>query len=282
MFTEGGEKRFLRILMLMSLAVIIATMVSLLELASVNTDFDSVHIKLFIASCVACLYILGMTYYAKAQRDKLRRANEEKYRSIIAISDMGAWEFHSDTGYVWCSPEYFQMLGYEEETFLKEYNLTIETLWLDLLHPEDRKPAVDKFAVFASGLDNSFYENTFRMKHRKGNWIWVLSRSKPLPTAGRVGKVLLGSHIDISEKISIQIELRKRNQKLVNFAFSNAHHVRGPVARMLGLLRLVQIDTEASREWYVNTISNEVRELDKITKSISRELEEIEELVKER
>jgi light-regulated signal transduction histidine kinase (bacteriophytochrome) len=95
---------------------------------------------------------------------------------------------------------------------------------------------------------------------------------------GTPARVMLGSHIDITEKIAIQMELHKRNQKLMKFAFSNAHHVRGPVARMLGLVELVKIDTETDRQWYVQTISNEVQELDKITKSIARELDEIEEL----
>lgn len=275
-YNAGRENRIFRILMLFCLAVILLTLITLFQLAKLNANFGAWQIGWFSLSCVACLYILVMTYYVKAQRDRTKRVSEERYRSIIAISNMGAWEFHTETGYLWCSPEYFQMLGYEEHTFLEHYAITIETVWLNMLHPEDRQMAVEKFALFSSGKGSDLYENTFRLRHRGGNWIWILARSKALSNGGGTqSKVILGSHIDISEKISIQMELQNRNQKLMNFAFSNAHHVRGPVARMLGLVELVKIDTKADHEWYLQTISNEVQELDKITKSIARDLDEI-------
>lgn len=259
---------------LFSLATILSTLIVLFQLAKTNVSFGSWHITWFAVSCIACLYILVMTYYVKALRDLTKKASEERYRSVIAISNMGAWEFHPETGHLWCSPEYFQMLGYEVETFRLHYIVTIETVWINMLHPDDRQMAVERFKVFSSGRDSDMYENTFRLRHRMGNWIWILARSKALSNADG-HRVILSSHIDITEKISIQMELQKRNQKLVNFAFSNAHHVRGPVARMLGLVELVKLDSETDWQWYMNTISNEVQELDKITKSIARDLDEI-------
>ena len=47
---------------------------------------------------------------------------------------------------------------------------------------------------------------------------------------------------------------------------------------MLGLVELVKVDTEKDRQWYVENISNEVQQLDEIIKSISRELDEINEV----
>lgn len=279
-FSETQPKnRAFRILTLFCLAAILLTQIGLFQLAKTNQNFSSWHVHWFIVSCVGCLYILMMTYYVKAQRDRVRRASEEKYRSIIAISNMGAWELHAETGYLWCSPEYFQMLGYDGQTFLQCYAMTIEAVWINMLHPDDRQMATEKFKAFYSGKGSNVYESTFRLRHRKGNWIWIMARSKALRKAdGTRSKVMLGSHIDITEKISIQLELRKRNEKLMNFSFTNAHHIRGPVVRILGLVQLVKIDKETDRQWYVQTIYNEVKELDKITKSIARELDEIDEL----
>jgi PAS domain S-box-containing protein len=276
LLTDGRENRLWRILAILSLVVIVSTMYTLFDLARANSEFDPWHIHWFAVSCLASAYIFVMIYYVKAQRDRARRASEERYRSIIAMSSMGAWEFHVKTGYLWCSPEYFQMLGYDEQSFRDEYEVTIETVWINMLHHEDRDTAVEKFAAFVSGRCGNFYENTFRLRHRTGDWIWILSRSKALSKPdGGSSEVILGSHIDITEKILTQLELRKRNEKLMSFAFSNAHHIRGPVARMLGLVRLVRIDNEIDPEWYVQTICKEVHELDKITKTIARELDDI-------
>src|SRR5689334_7551142 len=128
------------------------------------------------------------------------------------------------------------MLGYDKHSFLKENGLTIEDAWINRLHPDDREGAVQKFKAYVAEERSDLFENTFRLKHRSGEWAWVLSRSKALlKVDGTPGKVMLGTHIDITEKIKIQLELYKRNQKLMDFAYSNAHHVRGPVARILGL-----------------------------------------------
>lgn len=278
-FVKGRlDYRILRFLTMLFLAVILSALIVLFQLAKTVREFSEWHLQLFIAACSNCFFIVMLMYYAKAKRDRTRKANDERYRSIIAISDMGAWEFHTETGELWCSPEYFQMLGYDEHTFRKHYAVTIEDAWINRLHPDDREAAVDKFAAFYSGSSN-LYENTFRLRHRTGKWIWILSRSKVLRKPdGTRSKVMLGSHIDITEKINIQLELSKRNEKLMKFAFSNAHHVRGPVARMLGLAELSKIDKETDSQWYVKTICDEAHQLDKITRSIAKELDEFSEL----
>ncbi len=46
----------------------------------------------------------------KLTEDKLRES-ESRYRSIISVSNTGAWEFHRKQQFLWCSPEYFIMLG---------------------------------------------------------------------------------------------------------------------------------------------------------------------------
>ena len=271
--------RVLRTLVFFWLAIILFTLTLLFQFAFEKSYVTYWHILLFIISCAGCFYMLYLAYYVKTQRERAKTLSEEKYHSIIAVSGMGAWEFHADTGYLWCSPEYFQMLGYDEQSFLQRYSLTLDDVWINRLHPDDRQPAIEKFKAYFSAERNDLYENTFRLKHKSGHWLWILSRSKALQENDRASKmVMLGTHIDITDKIAIQMELRRRNQKLMDFAFANAHHVRGPVARMLGLLELIKVDTEKDRQWYVENISNEVQQLDEIIKSISRELDEINEV----
>jgi len=283
MATQAGRRnRILRTIALLLMAVVLSTLILLFQFARESGQLKSWHILLFTISLTTCFYIAFLVFYAKKQRERTTRLSEEKYRSIIAVSGMGAWEFHADTGYLWCSPEYFEMLGYDQKSFLKQHTMTIDDVWKNMLHPDDRHSAVEKFENFFSKENASMYENTFRLKHKSGKWIWVLARSKALnKTDGSPGKVMLGTHIDITEKIAIQLALRSRNQKLMDFAFSNAHHVRGPVARILGLTELVKIDMEKDRQWYVETICDEVQKLDEIIKSIARELDEIEELPKD-
>ena len=273
--------RPIRIITLLFLAVILSTLIFLFRLVSAsNNDIRFWHVLMFLVSCTGCFILAVLVYYVKGQRERTSRLSEEKYRSIIAVSGMGAWEFHADTGFLWCSAEYFQMLGYSEQDFLQHHKMTIDDVWINMLHPDDRQAAVEKFTTFFSEQNVEMYESTFRLKHNSGNWIWVMSRCKALRRPdGAVSKVMIGTHVDITERISIQLELHRRNQKLMNFAFSIAHHVRGPVARMLGLVELVKLDKEKDHRWYVETITNQVKDLDEIIKSIAHELDDIDDLI---
>jgi hypothetical protein len=67
--------------------------------------------------------------------------------------------------------------------------------------------------------------------------------------------------------------LNERNKQLTDFAFTNAHHIRGPICRLLGLhnLLIVTNDTEEIRQ-IANYINLSVDELDEITRKTSAHL----------
>lgn len=69
------------------------------------------------------------------------------------------------------------------------------------------------------------------------------------------------------------LELNKRNRQLTDFAFTNAHHIRGPICRLLGLRNLLTI-TDDCREVLkiADYMSASVGELDQITKETSEKL----------
>ena len=77
----------------------------------------------------------------RKQAEAALRIGEERFKSIIALSRTGAWEYHGDTGYLWCSREYFIMLGRNPEDFVMDGSANLRETWIDLLHPEDRERA---------------------------------------------------------------------------------------------------------------------------------------------
>ncbi len=66
--------------------------------------------------------------------------------------------------------------------------------------------------------------------------------------------------------------IEKQNEQLTKYAHSNAHHVRGPIARLLGLIQLSKMETEINYPWYFDKIEQEAVDIDSITKRIAREL----------
>ena len=133
----------------------------------------------------------------------LSRQNKEaaeRYATLISASNTGAWEYHDDTAYMWASPEYFAMLGLDPARFdLTSGRPNIDEIWLDLLHPEDKESAQRYFIDYIQHPAGTC-QQTYRMRHADGHWVWILSRGRALRDAqDRPTAVVVGTHIDISE-----------------------------------------------------------------------------------
>jgi signal transduction histidine kinase len=68
-------------------------------------------------------------------------------------------------------------------------------------------------------------------------------------------------------------EVKKQNEQLIKYAYSNAHHVRGPVARVLGLIQLSKMDAGLDFPFLFLKIEEQVVEIDQVVKSINKELQ---------
>ncbi|MEO5776578.1 MAG: PAS domain-containing protein [Flavobacterium sp.] len=141
------------------------------------------------------------------------KESEERYKSIITVSNTGAWEYHLDTNRVWYSSQYFAMLGLDRPD--GAWDDTMATTWIERLHPDDRESATKFFDEFLKGGSMGLYENYFRMLHQNGDWVWIWSRARRLrDTNGNLTNITLGSHIDISERINAEEKIRQSEQLL--------------------------------------------------------------------
>lgn len=142
-----------------------------------------------------------MDHTVKKEIDAAFKLSQERYRSIIHVSNTGAWEYQIDPPALWVSPEYLLMLGYdaaptaELPTAEKGMNL-----WLNLLHPDDLESASNKFLEYLKNPTNVDYDNQFRLRHADGSYRWIWSKGKGLmePTQQKITAVL-GAHIDITD-----------------------------------------------------------------------------------
>lgn len=77
---------------------------------------------------------------------------------------------------------------------------------------------------------------------------------------------------DIVKQRTAEIELK--NDTLEHYAFMNSHELRAPISRLLGLLNLLEHETEENeRNHLTDLISVEVTALDKIVRNINRAIE---------
>ncbi|HMG91909.1 MAG TPA: hypothetical protein VK589_17755 [Chryseolinea sp.] len=70
-------------------------------------------------------------------------------------------------------------------------------------------------------------------------------------------------------------DIKSQNEKILKYAYSNAHHVRGPVARLLGLIQLSKLETDLDYRWFFEKVEISAKEIDEIITGISKELNEM-------
>ena len=149
----------------------------------------------------------------KQASEKLTEASL-RYKALIAASNTGAWENHTDSGFLWCSPEYFSMLGRDINDFDLSGARNIEQTWINLLHPEDRERASRNFDTYLSN-PQGMYEQNFRMLHKDGHWVWIWSRGKVvLDTSGKPTSITVGTHLDVTDRKRSEEEILKKNEEL--------------------------------------------------------------------
>ncbi len=157
--------------------------------------------------------ILDITERKQAEEEIKESA--ARYKALISVSNTGAWEYHLSTDFLWCSPEYFSMLGRDINEFDLSGKSNLKETWIDLLHPEDRARASQRFAEYLKNGSVGMYENYFRLQHKDGHWVWILSRGRTLRDGnGNITDLTNGTHIDISGQKLAEEEIKKLNAEL--------------------------------------------------------------------
>ena len=113
----------------------------------------------------------------------------------LYASDVGLWEWSMADGMTHSTERWVQMIGYVRG------ELDLSGLkWLSLVHKEDRDiVAVDALAQ-ARASDAQQFLIEFRMRHKRGHWVWVRSRGQMLTYDDEGNPAhIVGIHYDISD-----------------------------------------------------------------------------------
>jgi len=128
------------------------------------------------------------------------RKNKERFVLAMRGANHGLWDWNLETDEVFYSPRWKDMLGYQED----ELGATLDT-WGNLVHPEDKQPALDCVAEYLQGAAQSF-EVEMRMQHKNGSVVYVLSRGfKVVDELDGKAKRLVGTHVDITARKKAEI-----------------------------------------------------------------------------
>jgi PAS domain S-box-containing protein len=151
----------------------------------------------------------------RKRAEALLRQSEERLTLAFAGAREGVWDWNLETGAVVYSPRWKEMLGYAEDEIEPHVRA-----WERLLHPDDMPRAHELHDSLAQGAGT--YEGEFRLRHKEGHYIHVLSRGLPVrPQPGGPVVRIVGTHLDITERKRTESALRESEERLT-LAFAGA------------------------------------------------------------
>lgn len=178
----------------------------------------------------------------RMMREELRISRERLELALQGAND-GLWDLNLETGETFYSRRWLGMLGYQEG----ELQATYES-WQMLVHPDDLPRAETALSDYREGRTER-YEVEFRMRHKDGCWLTILSRATmACDDQGQWVHPLrlVGTHVDITERKLIEQELKAArdraehaNRAKSDFLANMSHEIRTPMNAILGLTHLV-------------------------------------------
>ncbi|MGM0581182.1 MAG: PAS domain S-box protein [Bacteroidota bacterium] len=130
---------------------------------------------------------------------------------IISSSNLGTYEWDNKQACYFLNDYYAKILGYSN----KELNRISLTNWSEMVHPDDMYSMTN---YFKKNKDKAIihYEFEIRLKHKDGNWVWVLNNGRvenlnpDLSPTYQSGIIL-----EISERKRAEIELDRTKALLL-------------------------------------------------------------------
>jgi PAS domain S-box-containing protein len=154
------------------------------------------------------LHLVGQVFANAISRrysDLAVRESEERLRLASESAGMGLWSLDILSGLAWATPPARKMLGIGEKE-----PITLEII-LDRVHPEDQ-------ARFRSALAQASTAETeihieYRIIHPVHGIRWLSSSGRPHFRSSKEPERLMGVSHDITERKSVEIAVRKSEEK---------------------------------------------------------------------
>ena len=240
------------------------TQISLTYLLNTATTAEKVFNMLtsIAWSIIASLFIAWVLLYFFGQKlllDPYRRLelseqatklSEERYKIAVKGSNDGLWDWDIETGFVFFSPRFRELLGYKGDDFIAFPNEF--SSFENALHPDDKEYVlfcIERHLTRKEPFDVNYRLSTidddYRYFRAKGTAMWN--------DAGKPHR-MAGSLTDITAQRLAQLDLQKAkqqaeeaNQAKSEFLAAMSHEIRTPMNGVIGMLGLL-LSHELSEE----------------------------------
>lgn len=161
-----------------------------------------------------------------------------RYKSLLDGTNVGTWEWNIEKGTKIYNERWAGIMGFT----LAEMESLEEKTWEARVHPDDWKEGEKQLKKHFEGKA-AYYAMEARIKHKNGNWVWVLDQGKIMEWSPDGKPIMMyGTLLDITERKEKELEIIYQKDRLKNFAHIVSHNLRSHSAGISGILDLMQAD----------------------------------------
>lgn len=191
----------------------------------------------------------------------------DRYNTVSKATSDTIFDVNIVSGEVVWSRGINEVFGYTGVTATYEW-------WYDHVHPED----IDRVtAIVQANMDNkeARWFSEYRFRCADGRYKSVLDRGFLLfDDLGKPVRMITAMQ-DITDSVKHVQDIELRNQRLREIAWDQAHLVRPPLARILGLLPLIEDtgNSAAENQELLDMVRHSALEMDEVIRSIIKKAE---------
>ena len=153
------------------------------------------------AGAVELVVGCGIDITDRRQVELRLRESEERYALAVRGANDGLWDWNLKTDELYLSARWKAMLGCGDGDIGGSPDH-----WFARVHPEDIAELKDAIAQHMAG-DRPHVEVEHRVRHRNGQWRWMLARGLAIFDAAQVPYRMAGSLTDITERKAAEAQL---------------------------------------------------------------------------
>lgn len=174
-----------------------------------------------------------------------RRTEEsnKRYQYVSKASSEAIWDWDLIQSTVYWGEGIETTFGYN----LLELTHRVES-WLNNVHPEDGARVWEEVQA-ALNSDSVHWVGEYRFRKANGTYAFVVDKCFIIRDKNGKAIRVVGAMQDISERVQSVIEakafaedLYKRNNELQQFGYIVSHNLRAPVANIIGITSLLEMD----------------------------------------
>ncbi|HWK58535.1 MAG TPA: PAS domain S-box protein [Parapedobacter sp.] len=194
--------------------------------------------------------------------------SEQKYSDLFHLSPQPMWVYDLATyRFLDVNAAAITHYRYTREEFL--------SMSLMDIRPPEEIPKLKASVEQSRHYDRLFFKGTFKHRKKNGEIIQVDIQSNIIQFHGRRAELVLAN--DITEKLYHIEAIEAQNNKLQEIAWMQSHLVRAPLARIMGLIDLIQncLSPGIDHDQLLRAIHESAIELDEVLGDITEKAEQI-------